>query len=549
MKVNIILISIFLIVALITLYLRKKKSSIEEIKYTINTLNNNTMELNSDYIITRISWTKNNNDKINYLLGIFEGANDPSFSDAVPIAMIKEQEVFNQINYIDVNIPKVYKYIRYIPPLKMQTQTDVNPIKFYGKLQSNKDINSKKDFQVTNLPLISIYTQDSITPVSKDEKIDCNITITNEGNIELRENATIKVRGKSTSFPPKKPYSIKFNTKQKVLGLKGSYKKWVLLANYFDITSIRNALAFKISELIGFEFTPRCISVDLILNGQYRGNYYLCDHVEIGKQRINIDELKKTDITEPSITGGYFFEIDGAGEDHGYINLVTKKGIKWRIKEPEEDDITEEQNNYIIEKMNQFESDAYNGNFTNLDLETFSKFLLVDEFSGDPDEIWSNFYITKKRNDDKFYFGPVWDFDLCFDNDNRLFPINDKSKFIFYYGESAGTMFNFTEMLIKNKTIIEYIQKTWENLKKTALNENVLIDFIEQEYNHIKESSKLNILVWNDYTKGRMSNFIHFGEKVNYENIVADLNALKEYIKKRFVSLTNLINQAVSEAK
>lgn len=47
------------------------------------------------------------------------------------------------------------------------------------------------------------------------------------------------------------------------------------------------------SELMKFDFTPRCFSVDLILNGAYRGNYYLCDDVEIGPDRINIDEIKK----------------------------------------------------------------------------------------------------------------------------------------------------------------------------------------------------------------------------------------------------------------
>jgi hypothetical protein len=248
--------------------------------------------------------------------------------------------------------------------------------------------------------------------------------------MELRENATIRVRGKSTSNPPKRPYSVKFDKKLEVLGLKGKYKKWNLIANFFDLSYIRNALAFKISQLMGFEYTPRCLAVDLILNGVYRGNYYLCDDVEIGKDRINIDEMKKKDITMPNITGGYFFEIDRRGESYGYENLVTPKGIKWRIKEPEEEDITDEQKDYIIQKMNQFEDEAYNGNFTNMDKESFSKFFLMDEYCGDPDELSSNYYITKRRNDDKFYFGPVWDYDLSFDIDKRLRPINNKTTFL-----------------------------------------------------------------------------------------------------------------------
>ena len=48
--------------------------------------------------------------------------------------------------------------------------------------------------------------------------------------------------------------------------------------------------------------------------------------------------------------------------------------------------------------MNNFESEAYEGNFNSMDLETYSKFFIQEEFCGDPDELWSSFYFTKKRN-------------------------------------------------------------------------------------------------------------------------------------------------------
>ena len=544
MQNYVLLILLLIGVAIISLSLCpwQNKNTLEEIEFTI--LDNHTVELNSDdHIITRIIWTKN---KDNYLTGVFDAANDPTFSDAVPIAIIKDQE--GSDHYLDVSVPKFYKYLRYNAPFLQPN--DIFPIKLYGKRLSDIDVNLKSDFQPTNLPLISIYTEESEDPVSKEIKINCNIAITNEGKMELRENATIKVRGKSTSNPPKKPYSIKFDKKQEILGLKGKYKKWNLIANFFDLSSIRNALAFKISELMGFEYTPRCLPVDLILNGGYKGNYYLCDDVEIGEDRINIDSLKKKDITEPNLSGGYFFEIDRKGEDYGYENLVTPKGIKWRIKEPEEEDITAEQKNYIIQKMNQFEEEAYNGNFTNMDLESFSKFFLMDEYCGDPDEISSNYYITKRRNDDKFYFGPVWDNDLSFDLDKRLYPINDKKTFLFYYVGSSGTMRNFTEMLIGNKIIINYIKDTWEKLKSTTLNADILIDFIEKQNNYIKESVKLDLVIWNNFSPIRNQYFLHAGKEIlNNEDIENDLKGLKEYVTKRFDSLTSVINQAVSEAK
>jgi hypothetical protein len=124
--------------------------------------------------------------------------------------------------------------------------------------------------------------------------------------------------------------------------------------------------------------------------------------MEVGEDRINLDKMEITDISEPNITGGYFIEIDG--RDDSEKHYKTENGIVFKINEPEEDKITVEQENYIISKINKFESEIYNGSLDSIDLESFSKLFLLEEFSGDYDCIYSSLYIYKKRNDDKFYF-------------------------------------------------------------------------------------------------------------------------------------------------
>ena len=171
-----------------------------EVKYSVDNNIINLMFDSENYIITRISWTKKEDYRFNYLLGIFEGDNDPSFSNPVPIAMIKEVDYVNQENYIDVNIPKAYKYIRYIPPNK--NKTDISPIKFYGQIKTELNSNLK-EFQPTNLPLISIHTEGSTKPIKKDVELDCKVIIINEGKIDTNADAKIKVRGKSTSMQEK----------------------------------------------------------------------------------------------------------------------------------------------------------------------------------------------------------------------------------------------------------------------------------------------------------------------------------------------------------
>ena len=519
-----------------------------EIEYSNN---NGVFEIKSDSVITQISWTKKDSYKYNYLLGVFEGASDSSFSDAVPIAIIKEDGSLNEVNYVDVKVPTVYKYIRYIAPNK--NNSDISPIKLFGESKSESNANEKKDFQVTNLPLVSIRTDGNAFPTSKEQEINCKVTITNQGKIETKsQSATIKVRGKSTSnASDKKPYRIKFNEAQQVLGLSGKYKKWTLIANFYDKALMRNAIAFKISEIMQFEYTPRCKPVDVILNGDYRGNYYLCDQMEVGVDRINIDKMEKTDVTEPNLSGGYFLEVDGGGSFYGYSSFKTNKGIQWKVNYPDEDDITQEQENYISAKVNKFESEVYSGVFDSLDLDSYSKFFLVEEFCGDPDAVWSSCYFIKKRNDDKFYFGPVWDFDLGFDNDQRLTPTNDKPQFAFTYGASSGTMMDFTKTLVGHKTVIEHIQKTWQKLTSSGFNENALVQFIEQLKKDIQESSDLNYMKW-DNVKKQSSPWGDWGMMPGFgriqENFEDGVSRLKEYVKKRFSSLGNLINNAVSSA-
>jgi hypothetical protein len=526
----------------------------EKIKELAVSEKNNIIEVGENNLVTQISWTKTEDYDLNYLLGVFEASNDPSFMNAIPIGMIKENGKFNEINFIDVITTEPYKYIRYIPP--NSNNTKIFPIKLFGyELESSEKIEQQNYFQVTNLPLVSIHTENFTDPL-QTEDYNCTITIINNGKIENNEASFIKVRGRSSNFAsPKKSFRIKFSTKQKILDIKGKEKKWTLIANHFDRSFLRNFLAFKISDLMGLKFSPRCRPVDVIINGNYRGNYYICDKLEVGKNRLNISKMEETDITEPNITGGYFLEIDASSRRGGNNIFKTDKGIIGKIEYPDEDELTSEQKTYIVEKLNKFEDEVYNGILDSIDLESYSKYFLVEEFCADPDHVFSSFYFHKERNDDKFYFGPVWDFDLAFDNDKRLDPTSEKPEFSLNYGDSAGTARQFIKTLLANKNVIGYIKKTWENLCETVLTEDVLIDFIEENSALIKESAELNLFKWdNTVTQNRnpwggnggRGGGMGFGRKG--EDFEASVEVIKEYVRNRFDSLSNLIDKAYSSA-
>ena len=54
----------------------------------------------------------------------------------------------------------------------------------------------------------------------------------------------------------KKPYQIKFLEKQEVLGMADD-KRWVLLAEHYDRSMIRNKLSFEMAQISNFNYSPQ----------------------------------------------------------------------------------------------------------------------------------------------------------------------------------------------------------------------------------------------------------------------------------------------------
>ena len=84
--------------------LRNLKGNLKPVKSENQNINENIIELDPDYFITQISWTKNEKYDLNYLFGIFEGSNDSSFKNPIPIAMIKNKDNFSKIYLLQIHL-------------------------------------------------------------------------------------------------------------------------------------------------------------------------------------------------------------------------------------------------------------------------------------------------------------------------------------------------------------------------------------------------------------------------------------------------------------
>ena len=506
------------------------------------------LKLDSKYLITKIGLAfPINSKKEDYLLSILEGSNDPTFTDSTILYMITEELKLGEMNYISIKTSSRYKYIRYIGPNGKYCV--ISELEIYGddELGTNIKLNSlssKNDedyyYQATNLPLVIINTEDSIEPFDKETYITCTVTIIKDNKIVTKEKAKIKLRGNSTSRLDKKSYRLKFDSKQKILDMPAKAKNWAIIANYSDKTLMRYLLAHKISSLFELTYSPACESVDMIVNGEFQGNFGFCDQMEEGKGRIEVTEMDKTCIEEPEVTGGYVIAADGWARQGGDKYYLSNKGVVLVIKYPKDNDIVKEQESYILNAFNVVEDECYNNVIDKIDIDTFCKYLLVEDLTGNGETFWST-YMYKERNDDKIYFGPVWDFDLAFDNNNRVYPTLEKKDFIYKYDISAGTMNTLATKILSNEKVIKRLKEIWLSFIESKVTKNKLISYINEIIDKINESQKLNFIRWDILNTKILLNPVARG------SFEAETDYLIYFIVQRFDILDEIVKNASYE--
>lgn len=149
-----------------------------------------------------------------------------------------------------------------------------------------------------NLPALFMETDSgSIDAIYSDKEIEENgkmILFSKDGE-KLFEGGlkSIKTRG-NYSFDnyEKKPFSITAKESISLLGL-GEGQKYALLSNAADPTLLRNDIARKMDAVLDAEYDNAGRHLDLYINGDYFGNYYLCEKIEIGHDRINVTNLEE----------------------------------------------------------------------------------------------------------------------------------------------------------------------------------------------------------------------------------------------------------------
>lgn len=498
------------------------------------------LDLGTPHIINKVAWSPRNDSQgaRRVRLGVFEGANNPDFSDGVPLYLIPEDGTIGVVSSAKVSVTRPFRYVRYIGP--NNARCNVAEIEFYGE-ECTETTEKEVLYQPTNLPTVVVHVADNKEPKDKVNDLVANISIiSKDGKKELYQPGTFRLRGNASMTFDKKPYRIKFDKKQNVLDAPAKAKKWTLIANYGDKTLMRNIIGFELSRRFGQAYTPYIQPVDVFVNGEYKGCYQLCDQVEVGKGRVEIEEMTPEDISGDNLTGGYFIEVD-AYADQEKSWFKSKNGNPVTIKSPDEDEIKLAQSTYIKAHFNKLETALFGNDFEDetlgyrqyLDLESFLNHFLIGELNGNTDTYWSlNMY--KKRGDDKFYTGPIWDLDLAFENDNRTYPINNLSDWIYATkGSIAGNFRKFVSRIVKDdKKAVALMRELWADARRNKkIYESSLMDFIDQTAETLSQSQDLNFKRWNI-----MNSYVHQNPKV-WGGYDKEVENVKNYLKQRLIKM------------
>lgn len=363
--------------------------------------------------------------------------------------------------------------------------------------------------QSQNLPAIFISTYNETMEYVNDKKGNYEpgnlICIESDGNIDCKGGLEkIKLHGNTSVSCLKKTYQIQFENDENLLHM-GEAQKWILQANAYDASYMRNKLAYDIALNLGLRYAIEANYADVYFNNEYAGNYLICEKVENGINRVCVDNSKTEENRNGNIAeiieqdGAKYFEyIEESKYTGGYIieaqNLIVDSdAYRW-----EEDDCyftgdfgrfevvyPEKASKSAVEYISEYvqmigqlindcdSAQKYINLKKYIDTDSFAAMYLVDMLTNDVDaNDYSTFYYKySEAQGGKLCAGPAWDYDRAFGNEER-------NQYIEFDAFPDG----FCEMLFQNEQFQNEVRANFDSFDMNAFFEGIPL-FIEKSAN------------------------------------------------------------------
>ncbi len=271
--------------------------------------------------------------------------------------------------------------------------------------------------QVNELPILR-FTNSAGTDMNEYVGVSVSMTDIYGQEVLRDENAQWRWHGNSTRNAPKLPYKFKLSKKADLLGT-GAGRKWILLANAFDKTLLRNKLMYELAGELGLAYVSSAQFVELYIDGVYKGNYLLTEPVEYGRDRVNLYPAKDEFILELE-----YYQLRD-------VQLISTERYHVNLSFDGLEEVPQEQMEEVSDFLRRAEDALATGEQEKIaryfDIDSFMNVYILNEFSKNADTRYAStrFYLK----DGLLYAGPPWDYDLSCGataaNEDRLYYYNN----------------------------------------------------------------------------------------------------------------------------
>ncbi len=422
--------------------------------------------------------------------------------------------------------------------------------------------------QSENIPAMYLKTDsgslDSILESQEYQEKGSFKVITEDGEIDCSSKIkSIHGRGNySWDNYEKKPFSFATKDEISILNLKKG-SNWVLVANASDPTFIRNELVKGMERALEVTYQNEGTFIDLYINGEYHGNYYLCEKVEVGASRVAITDMeaemdklyvkqnlehypdyeeeglkaKNLEYNPTDITGGYLLEREFADRylveyDKNPSSFITEGKEHFLVKSPKY--CSKEQIQYISALVGDAEAAilAKDGCHPEtgksyeeyIDVESFVKKYLVEEVSKNYDAGVSSAYFYKDSDtvSTLLHAGPGWDYDMSFGNYlDWMAYLSENPE-----GITKLSLHDYASpwysALLEKEEYLALVKEYYQNAVAPYLNE-LLEEKIDWWKMELQASAKMDFIRWQQT----------YEENPYYTNREQSFTDLKDYIQAR----------------
>lgn len=381
----------------------------------------------------------------------------------------------------------------------------------------------------TGLPVMVVNTPDSCAIESKTVWVK-NATVelyAPDGALLFHSSTDIRGRGNVTwRRYPKKAYSLRLDNKASLADMPPA-KRWVLLANWVDRTLLRNDVSFEVARKTSLEWTPRGTHVELILNGVFQGNYYLCEKVQVHSNRLNITEMVSSDEDDVNITGGYLMEIDSYFDEENKFRSKVYD-LPWQFRSPDEETLSPKMFDYMQQYVSETEQlladdqALADGSYRDkLDIQSFVDWWIVNELCYNKEVAKPKSVYMYKERQQPLKAGPVWDFDY--------------GTFTLRASIYIANHFPYLQRLFLSPDFRRMACERWYALKPAF---DTIPDYIDRQAQRLMLSQEKNIRMWPISSKGNAD------EQLSYDEAVS---RMKQAFRLRMQVINEYIEQIYEE--